>query len=289
MRSPGHAGSAAVERSAIGTHGFARGGLLVEGGKRAVDAVSPLVSRIELPDAWRFILLIDRSRHGLSGPQERSAFAELPQVPAEATARLCREVLVELLPAAAEGDFEAFAESVYRYGHESGLLFSQRQGGPFAAGLPTELIGWLRGQGIRGVGQSSWGPTVFALARDTADAARVAADAQRRFRRRQTDGHRRRAGESGRDDRNALSRARRPLRLRAASFFTASANGRQRMLRRPALVAYDEMPKGREASTSGRIEIFLPVVSASTIFSLSIQASILPSVTRMRIAYQRLF
>ncbi len=169
------------ERSAIGTHGFARGGLLVEGGKRAADAVSPLVSRIELPEAWRFVLLIDRGLRGLSGPQERSAFAELPQVPAEATARLCREVLVELLPAAAEGDFEAFAESVYRYGHESGLLFSQRQGGPFAAGLPTELIGWLRGQGIRGVGQSSWGPTVFALARDTADAARVAADAERHF------------------------------------------------------------------------------------------------------------
>ena len=55
------------ERSAIGTHGFARGGLLVEGGKRAAGSVSRLIARLELPDAWRFVLLIDRERRGLSG------------------------------------------------------------------------------------------------------------------------------------------------------------------------------------------------------------------------------
>ena len=48
-------------------------------------------------------------------------------------------------------------------------------------------------------------------------------------------------------------------------------------------------PAARDASTSGRIEIFLPVVSTSTCFCLSIQASILCSVTRMRMVYQRLF
>jgi beta-ribofuranosylaminobenzene 5'-phosphate synthase len=159
------------ERSAIGTHGFARGGLLVEGGKRAAGSVSPLVSRLELPADWRFVLLVDPSQRGLSGAGERQAFAELPQVAPEATARLCREVLVEMLPAAAEGDFSAFSESVYRYGY----------GGAYAAGLPTELVAWLRGRGIRGVGQSSWGPTVFALARDADQAAALATDACRQF------------------------------------------------------------------------------------------------------------
>ena len=137
------------ERSAIGTHGFARGGLLVEGGKRAAGAVSPLIARLELPDAWRFVLLIDRQRQGLSGASERQAFAELPPTAANVTAALCRELLVELLPAAAEGDFEAFGESLYRYGHEAGLLFAQRQGGAYAPGLQTELVAWLRARGVR--------------------------------------------------------------------------------------------------------------------------------------------
>jgi beta-ribofuranosylaminobenzene 5'-phosphate synthase len=169
------------ERSAIGTHGFARGGLLVEGGKRAAGAVSALISRLELPDAWRFVLLVDRDRQGLSGASERRAFADLPPTPAEFTASLCREVLVDLLPAAAEGDFDAFAESLYRFGHEAGLLFAQRQGGAYAAGLQTELVAWLRGRGVRGVGQSSWGPTIFALARDADQAAGLAADVGRQF------------------------------------------------------------------------------------------------------------
>ncbi|HEY1783919.1 MAG TPA: hypothetical protein VGG30_00170, partial [Pirellulales bacterium] len=76
------------ERSAVGTHGFTRGGLLVEGGKLAGEAVSPLVSRIELPAAWRFVLLIDCEERGLSGAAERQAFADLPSVPTEATADL---------------------------------------------------------------------------------------------------------------------------------------------------------------------------------------------------------
>ena len=55
------------ERSAIGTHGFAQGGLLVEGGKAAGESVSPLVSRLELPADWALVLLIDRGQRGLSG------------------------------------------------------------------------------------------------------------------------------------------------------------------------------------------------------------------------------
>jgi beta-ribofuranosylaminobenzene 5'-phosphate synthase len=169
------------ERSAIGTHGFARGGLLVEGGKRTAGTVSPLISRLELPAEWRFVLLIDSTRHGLSGTHERQAFTELPGVSTESIAALCREVLVELLPAAAEADFNAFAESLYRYGHQAGLLFAPRQGGAYAAGFETELVTWLREVGVRGVGQSSWGPTIFALAPDADAAAKLAADARNHF------------------------------------------------------------------------------------------------------------
>ena len=31
---------------------------------------------------------------------------------------------------------------------------------------PAEVVAWLRQQGVRGVGQSSWGPTVFAVVAD---------------------------------------------------------------------------------------------------------------------------
>ena len=92
------------------------------------------------------------------------------------TAALCREVLVDLLPAAAEGDFDLFGESLYRYGHQAGLLFAPWQGEPMRPGWrPTSWPGCAIA-GVRGVGQSSWGPTIFALARDAGQAEKFVAD-----------------------------------------------------------------------------------------------------------------
>ncbi len=169
------------ERSAVGTHGFALGGLLVEGGKLAGEAVSPLVSRIELPATWRFVLAIDRGQRGLSGDAERRAFAALPSPPASATAELTRELLAHLAPGAASGNFAEFGESLYRYGYQAGLLFAKSQGGAYAGRLATRLVEWTRAQGIAGVGQSSWGPTIFALLPDPASAADFATRLRRQF------------------------------------------------------------------------------------------------------------
>ena len=41
-----------------------------------------------------------------------------------------------------------------------GEYFRPVQGGPYADPLVTELVGWLRSVGVRGVAQTSWGPTI---------------------------------------------------------------------------------------------------------------------------------
>ena len=64
-------------------------------------------------------------------------------------------------------------------------------------GCETELVAWLRGRGVRGVGQSSWGPTIFALARDPDQAARIGGRRRSAFCRRRAHRHRRRAGQPG--------------------------------------------------------------------------------------------
>ena len=160
------------ERSAIGTHGFAQGGLLVEAGKYEGEAFSPLVARVELPEAWRFVLITPQGERGLSGDAERRAFVDLPPVPTAATAGLCREVLLHLLPDAAEGRFERFSEGLYRYGHMAGLCFAANQGGPFASEQLAKLVEQIRSLEVHGVGQTSWGPTIFALLPDEPAAER---------------------------------------------------------------------------------------------------------------------
>lgn len=157
-------------RSAVGTYGFAQGGLIVERGKRADEQIAPLECRLQLPDAWRAVLIQPPSFCGLSGVAEQRAFDDLPPVPPDVTRRLWQEIHVRMLPAARRGQFQAFSESVYRYGRLAGMCFAALQGGPYNGPHLERLVNRIRAWGVCGVGQSSWGPTLFALAPDPAAA-----------------------------------------------------------------------------------------------------------------------
>ncbi|HTI50496.1 MAG TPA: beta-ribofuranosylaminobenzene 5'-phosphate synthase family protein [Planctomycetaceae bacterium] len=150
-------------RSAIGLYGFSQGGLLIEGGKTAEQAISPLVARAALPEDWRFLLIQPRDAAGLSGDEERQGFAHLPPMPATTTDRLCRLTLLNLLPAALEARFDDFGEALYEFGRRVGEYFAPAQGGTYADPRMRQLVPALHARGFRGIGQSSWGPTLFVL------------------------------------------------------------------------------------------------------------------------------
>lgn len=160
-------------RSAIGTHGFAQGGLLVDSGKSPTDAVAPLAARVALPDAWRVLLLLPSEAQGLAGDAEERAFARLPAVSPNATAMLRRLALEEIVPAATAADFDRFAAAASRFNRLSGECFAAVQGGPYAS---PRAARWIERLGRLGApaGQSSWGPTLFAFAADEARAASLA-------------------------------------------------------------------------------------------------------------------
>jgi beta-ribofuranosylaminobenzene 5'-phosphate synthase len=153
------------ERSAIGVHGFERGGLIVEGGKRPGEAISPLVGRWGIPAEWRVLVYTPPGETVWHGGHERQAFAKLAEAgpsPAE-TEALCRLVLTGMLPALASADLNAYGEALYEFNARVGDAFAPVQGGRYASPAVAALVARLRGMGVRGVGQSSWGPTVFAV------------------------------------------------------------------------------------------------------------------------------
>ena len=77
--------------------------------------------------------------------------------------RLVDETRRSIIPAAMRGDFDEFSQSVYRYGHTAGMCFAPAQGGPYRGPRLNALVEQIRALGVQGVGQSSWGPTLFAL------------------------------------------------------------------------------------------------------------------------------
>lgn len=160
-------------RSGVGIAGFDQGGLLLDGGPAEDGSPAPLLSRVELPAEWRVLLVLDPSRQGLSGGDEKSAIAALPRFAQADAAAICHEVLMRVLPGAATGDFAAFAAGVSRMQQLVGSHFAPAQGGRVYASAAVERVcDWIAGQGPAGVGQSSWGPTGFAIlpSADTAEA-----------------------------------------------------------------------------------------------------------------------
>lgn len=164
-----------AQRSAIGTWAFARGGFILEGGRRSgTDATAPLLLRHAMPDAWRVVLAIPNVARGLSGAAEEQAFRDLPAPSAELTARVAHVVLMQVLPALVEADLPAFGRGVTEVQRLVGEMFRPIQGERFAHPLCAELVERMLDSGAAGAGQSSWGPAVFGLASGDAAASRIA-------------------------------------------------------------------------------------------------------------------
>jgi beta-ribofuranosylaminobenzene 5'-phosphate synthase len=164
-----------ARRSAIGTWTFDKGGLVVEGGRLRDGATSgPLIARLPFPADWRCVVAVPESAHGLSGPPEEEAFAQLPLPPEPESERVSHLVLMGLLPALADGDLPAFGSALTQIQEMTGRWFATVQGSTFAPGPSEELIRRMTELGACGVGQSSWGPTVYGIVRGEEAAHRLA-------------------------------------------------------------------------------------------------------------------
>jgi beta-ribofuranosylaminobenzene 5'-phosphate synthase len=167
-------------RSGVGIGLFHRGGLVVDGGCATGKAPAPVVSHIRFPDRWRAIVVLDPARRGIHGAEEAAAFGRLPPFPEDAAARLCRLVIMKMLPAAAEEDIASFGAAVTEIQSCLGSYFAAAQGGsPFTSPDVAAVLAALDREGACGIGQSSWGPTGFAFSPASAEGDRLAAIARR--------------------------------------------------------------------------------------------------------------
>jgi len=135
----------------------------VDAGKLPGEGVSPLLAHVALPNEWRVVLFTPPGVTNWHGHHERHAFASASGGDPETLRQLAERVIV---PAARRGDIDAFGDAVHEFNRKAGEPFAAAQGGAYASPEIAELIADVRRCGVRGVGQSSWGPTVFAVVGD---------------------------------------------------------------------------------------------------------------------------
>ena len=168
-------------RSGIGIGAFEQGGVLLDGGRGDGVEPPPIVSRFPFPEPWRVLLIADARRRGRHGDDEAEAFHRLPPFGKERAGHLCRLMLMAALPALAEEDLDGFGAAVAELQRVVGDYFAPFQGGRFSSPLMAEVLAWLDSEGVAGVGQSSWGPTGFALVGSEDDAQELSHAARRRW------------------------------------------------------------------------------------------------------------
>ena len=162
-------------RSGVGFHTFRQGGLVLEAGHAPSEVGShpaPLTVRHPFPDEWRIVIAVPRADRIVSGESEESAFAKLRSGARGEVDAIAGLVLMRLLPAVIERNRTAFGTALVELQDKVGAWFVPAQGGPYhPAGAP--ILRTLRDDGAAGVGQSSWGPLVYAFAGDDQEARRL--------------------------------------------------------------------------------------------------------------------
>lgn len=148
-------------RSGIGIGVFEYGGLVVDGGRGDKTVIPPVLSHLEVPEDWRFILVFDRRGQGLHGEQELAAFDALPVFSRSEAEYLAYLIMMQALPAVAERDLEKFGAVISTLQVSIGQYFAPVQGGVYASSEVAAAMAWFDRQGAVAVGQTSWGPTGF--------------------------------------------------------------------------------------------------------------------------------
>ncbi|GKZ12818.1 beta-ribofuranosylaminobenzene 5'-phosphate synthase family protein [Haladaptatus sp. T7] len=180
-------------RSGIGVSTFERGGFVVDAGHpterfttarpaRGDWSVPPVVARHDVPDDWRFVLVLPDAEPGRSGDDEDASMRSVVERADPTIAEDVSSILLRrLLPAIADGDPDRFGSAVAEIGRRNGAWYADEQGGVYRPPVGELVTAMESSPSVFGAGQSSWGPAVYGvttrtLADGAVEAARNALD-----------------------------------------------------------------------------------------------------------------
>ncbi|MCC7464195.1 MAG: hypothetical protein IT480_17255 [Gammaproteobacteria bacterium] len=161
--------------SGIGCAAFETGGFLIDGGHlfnrpggktsfapsaaSTAFAAPPILFHRDFPTSWKVVLAIPKEGRRVHGDEELELFRTLAPVPASEAAQSARLTLLKVMPAVMEEDLEGFSdglEAIQRLGWKKIQFSRQNQ-------VVHDTVAEMRRLGLKAVGMTSWGPTLFGI------------------------------------------------------------------------------------------------------------------------------
>jgi len=181
-------------RSGVGVAAFESGGFVLDAGHptglfttaappRGAWTVPPVAARHEVPDDWRFLLVVPDAEPGKAGGEEDASMRSAVEAADPGLAdRISGVVTRRVLPALASGDVAAFGAAVAEVGRLNGAWYADEQGGVYRPPVGCIVDALDGSPAVSGAGQSSWGPAVYGVtdegrSEDALAAGREALDA----------------------------------------------------------------------------------------------------------------
>ncbi len=156
-------------RSWVGIAAFTRGGFVVDLGRREEGWEHDLVT-LPFPGDWGVVLCVPRDAKGPDELQEGPSLEGFRLEPQQVR-ELRSSVLGKVVPGLVGRDFREFCGGVEEVQRIVGDAFSHVQGGRFST-HSLKAVDALASAGASGIGQSSWGPTVYGFFPSTEEASR---------------------------------------------------------------------------------------------------------------------
>ena len=160
--------------SGIGVRAFDKGGFILDCGhsfgegkeknsclpssaSRAKPA--PQVLHCDIPENWRFVLVSPMNDPGSHGQSEVDIFqSNFPQSE-EDTGKVCRIILMQMVPGILEGDIATFGSAINKIQNVGFKRIEVALKSP----LVPNMLSIMDNEGSYGSGMSSFGPTVYGL------------------------------------------------------------------------------------------------------------------------------
>ena len=174
-----------VERggtSGIGWRGFEAGGFILDGGhdfgygkeketflpSSASNLANPALTlfRHNIPQNWRFVLVIPSVKKGAYGDEEVRVFQNYAPIPRNEVNEVSHQIIMKIIPSLINNDLSGFGEGLKRIqsiGFKKIEINLQHQ-------LVKDLLNFFEEYGLKAYGMSSFGPSVIGIVESDSEA-----------------------------------------------------------------------------------------------------------------------
>jgi len=171
--------------SGIGWRGFKTGGFILDGGhdfgigkeketflpSSASSSADPALTifRYNIPENWRFVLVIPNVRKGAYGDEEVSIFQKHTPIEREEVNEVSHQILMKIIPGILKKDLSIFGEGLRRIqsiGFKKIEISLQDK-------IVKDLLNFMGEFGVKAYGMSSFGPSVVGITESDAEARKL--------------------------------------------------------------------------------------------------------------------